>query len=153
MDIILLEKVLKLGNIGDTVKVKAGYARNYLIPKKIAIRATKENIKIFETKKADLEKANLAKMKEAQNLKKMLPKSITLFREASEQGALFGSVTVRDIAKEIEISKKVSVSAKDIILKENIKTLGEYSAEVNLHAEVRETIDVLVKTIDDKKES
>tara|TARA_B100000963_G_scaffold145251_1_gene126532 strand:+ start:3208 stop:3669 length:462 start_codon:yes stop_codon:yes gene_type:complete len=153
MDIILLEKVLKLGNIGDTVKVKAGYARNYLIPKKIAIRATKENIKIFETKKADLEKANLAKMKEAQNLQKILPKSITLFREASEQGALFGSVTARDIAKEIETSKKVAVSAKDIILKENIKALGEYNAEVNLHAEVRETIDILVKAIDNKKES
>ena len=106
MEVILLEKISKLGNIGETVKVRDGYARNYLIPKKAAIRATEANKKVFEEKKDELEKANLKKIEEAKKVLELLPKSIILFREASEQGALFGSVTSRDIVKEINEQKK-----------------------------------------------
>mgnify|MGYP001220648552 CR=1 FL=1 len=93
MEVILLEKISKLGNIGETVRVKDGFARNYLIPKKAAIRATEENKKVFEGKKEQLEKANLEKIKVAKKQLSSIPKNVVIFREASEQGALFGSVT------------------------------------------------------------
>ena len=101
MEIILLEKVNKLGDIGQTVKVKPGYARNFLFPNKMAIRATAENIKVFEKQKEQLQKANLEKKKEAENIISKVPNSVVIFREASEQGALFGSVTSRDVVNEI----------------------------------------------------
>ena len=151
MEVILLEKISKLGNIGETVKVRDGYARNYLIPKKAAIRATEANKKVFEEKKDELEKANLKKIEEAKKVLELLPKSIILFREASEQGALFGSVTSRDIVKEINEQKKISLNAKDIILKSNIKNLGNYKAEVILHAEVTSIIEVNVKNIEESE--
>ena len=151
MEVILLEKISKLGNIGETVKVRDGYARNYLIPKKAAIRATEANKKVFEEKKDELEKANIKKIEEAKKVLELLPKSIILFREASEQGALFGSVTSRDIVKEINELKKISLNAKDIILKSNIKNLGNYKAEVILHAEVTSIIEVNVKNIEESE--
>lgn len=151
MEVILLEKISKLGNIGETVKVRDGYARNYLIPKKAAIRATEANKKVFEEKKDELEKANLKKIEEAKKVLELLPKSIILFREASEQGALFGSVTSRDIVKEINELKKISLNAKDIILKSNIKNLGNYKAEVILHAEVTSIIEVNVKNVEESE--
>ncbi|MAI02220.1 MAG: 50S ribosomal protein L9 [Rickettsiales bacterium TMED254] len=151
MEVILLEKISKLGNIGETVKVRDGYARNYLIPKKVAIRATEANKKVFEEKKDELEKANLKKIEEAKKVLELLPKSIILFREASEQGALFGSVTSRDIVKEINELKKISLNAKDIILKSNIKNLGNYKVEVILHAEVTSIIEVNVKNIEESE--
>ena len=89
MDIILLEKISKLGDIGETVKVKSGFARNYLFPNKKAIRATEENKKVYEEKKEELEKANLEKIKSAKEKVGLLPKKVKIYREASEQGALF----------------------------------------------------------------
>ena len=151
MEVILLEKISKLGNIGETVKVSDGYARNYLIPKKAAIRATEANKKVFEEKKDELEKANIKKIEEAKKVLELLPKSIILFREASEQGALFGSVTSRDIVKEINELKKISLNAKDIILKSNIKNLGNYKVEIILHAEVTNIIEVNVKNIEESE--
>ena len=103
MEIILLEKVYKLGDIGQSVKVKPGYARNFLFPNKMAIRATAENIKVFEKQKEQLQKANLEKKKEAENIITKAPSSVVIFREASEQGALFGSVTSRDVVNEIKV--------------------------------------------------
>ena len=106
MEIILLEKINKLGDIGQTVKVRAGYARNFLFPNKMAIRATLENKEVFEKQKKQLEKVNLEKKKTAENLLGKVPKTVTIFREASEQGALFGSVTPRDVINEINITTK-----------------------------------------------
>ena len=148
MDIILLEKISKLGDIGETVKVKSGFARNYLFPNKKAIRATEENKKVYEEKKEELEKANLEKIKSAKEKVGLLPKKVKIYREASEQGALFGSVTSRDIVKEFN-DDNINISAKDVILKSNIKNIGEYEVEVVLHPEVISKIKVYVKNIEE----
>ena len=150
MEIILLEKISNLGDIGQKIKVKDGYARNYLLPKKIAVRATEANKKIFDEKKEELQKANKEKIKIAEENLKLLPSSIILYREASEQGALFGSVSSRDIAKDINSLKKVELNAKDILVKNSIKELGKFNVDVILHAEVIGKIEVEVKSIEEK---
>ena len=144
ISVILLEKISKLGNIGQEVKVKDGFARNYLIPNKKAIRASEENKKFFEQKREELVKINDEKIKTASEKIKIVPNKINIIREASEQGALFGSVTARDIAKEINIDD-IEVSAKDVIVKSIIKSIGEFQAKIVLHPEVSKEISVIVK--------
>ena len=144
ISVILLEKISKLGNIGQEVKVKDGFARNYLIPNKKAIRASEENKKFFEQKREELVKINNEKIKSATDKLKKIPDTINVMREASEQGALFGSVTARDIAKAIKIDD-IEVSAKDVIIKTNIKNVGEYQVKIALHPEVSKEIIVIVK--------
>ena len=139
INVILLEKISKIGNIGEIVKVKDGFARNYLLPNKKAIRASNENKKVFEKQKEELVKINEEKITVAKEVVKKIPDNITIFREASEQGALFGSVTSRDIAKEIK-ADSFEINAKDIILKSNIKNIGDYIVEVVLHPEVSKKI-------------
>ena len=144
ISVILLEKISKLGNIGQEVKVKNGFARNYLIPNKKAIRASEENKKFFEQKKEELVKINDRKIKIATDKLKKLPNTIKIIREASEQGALFGSVTARDIAKEINIDD-IEVTAKDVIMKAIIKNIGEFQVKIILHPEVSKEISVTVE--------
>ena len=144
ISVILLEKISKLGNIGQEVKVKDGFARNYLIPNKKAIRASKENKKFFEQKREELVKINVEKIKIATDKLKKIPDTINIIREASEQGALFGSVTARDIAKAIKIDD-IEVSAKDVIVKTNIKNVGEYQVKIVLHPEVSKEMNIIVK--------
>ena len=144
ISVILLEKISKLGNIGQEVKVKDGFARNYLIPNKKAIRASEENKKFFEQKREELVKINNEKIKIASEQIKKVPNTINIIREASEQGALFGSVTARDIAKEIKIDD-IEVSAKDVVMKSVIKNVGEFQVKVVLHPEVSKEISVTVK--------
>ena len=144
INVILLEKISKLGNIGEIVKVKDGFARNYLLPNKKAIRASNENKKVFEQQKEELVKINEDKIAFAKEAVKNIPDNINIFREASEQGALFGSVTSRDIAKEIK-TDNFEINAKDIILKSNIKNIGEYIVEIVLHPEVSKKISIIVK--------
>ena len=144
ISVILLEKISKLGNIGQEVKVKDGFARNYLIPNKKAIRASEENKKYFEQKREELVKINDEKIKIASEKLKKVPNTINIIREASEQGALFGSVTARDIAKAIKIDD-IEVSAKDVIIKTNIKNIGEYQVKIVLHPEVSKEINVIVE--------
>ena len=146
MEIILLEKVYKLGDIGQSVKVKPGYARNFLFPNKMAIRATAENIKVFEKQKEQLQKANLEKKKEAENIISKVPNAVVILREASEQGALFGSVTSRDVVNEINSSSELSLKAKDFNIKKVIKNIGEFSGVLSLHPEVNKEITISVKT-------
>ena len=148
MEIILLEKVNKLGDIGQTVKVKPGYARNFLFPNKIAIRATEENKQVFEKKKDQLQKINLEKKKMAEELIAKVPNSVVIYREASEQGALFGSVTSRDVVNEINNNSELSLKAKDFTIKQIIKNIGEYSGILSLHPEVSKDIVINVKTIE-----
>ena len=148
MEIILLEKVNKLGDIGQTVKVKPGYARNFLFPNKIAIRATEENKQVFEKKKDQLQKINLEKKKMAEELIAKVPNSIVIYREASEQGALFGSVTSRDVVNEINNNSELSLKAKDFTIKQIIKNIGEYSGILSLHPEISKDIIINVKTIE-----
>ena len=146
MEIILLEKIYKLGDIGQSVKVKPGYARNFLFPNKMAIRATAENIKVFEKQKEQLQKANLEKKKEAENIISKVPNAVVILREASEQGALFGSVTSRDVVNEINSSSELSLKAKDFNIKQVIKNIGEFSGVLSLHPEVNKEITISVKT-------
>ena len=148
MEIILLEKVNKLGDIGQTVKVKPGYARNFLFPNKIAIRATEENKQVFEKKKDQLKKINLEKKKMAEELIAKVPNSVVIYREASEQGALFGSVTSRDVVNEINNNSELSLKAKDFTIKQIIKNIGEYSGILSLHPEVSKDVTINVKTIE-----
>tara|TARA_X000000950_G_scaffold226620_1_gene273505 strand:+ start:2388 stop:2849 length:462 start_codon:yes stop_codon:yes gene_type:complete len=144
ISVILLEKISKLGNIGQEVKVKDGFARNYLIPNKKAIRASKENRNFFEQKREELVMLNDEKIKIATENIKKIPSTIKIIREASEQGALFGSVTSRDIANEIKIDD-IGVSAKDVILKSIIKNVGEFQIKIVLHPEVSKAINVIVE--------
>ena len=144
ISVILLEKISKLGNIGQEVKVKDGFARNYLIPYKKAIRASEENKKYFEQKRDELIKINDEKIKTAAEKLKKVPNTINIIREASEQGALFGSVSARDIAKEIKVDD-MEVSAKDVIVKSIIKNVGEFQVKIVLHPEVFKEINVIVE--------
>ena len=143
IDVILLEKISKLGNIGEEVKVKAGFARNYLLPNKKAIRASAENKKIFEQKREELVKINDEKIKIANEKLTKIPSSFNIIREASEQGALFGSVTARDIANEIK-EGNIEINAKDVILRSNIKNIGEFKVKLVLHPEVFKEINIKV---------
>ena len=144
ISVILLEKISKLGNIGQEVKVKDGFARNYLIPNKKAIRASEENKKYFEQKREELVKINDEKIKNATEKLKKIPNTIKIIREASEQGALFGSVTARDISKEIKIDD-IEISAKEVIVKSIIKNVGEFQVKIVLHPEVFKEINVIVE--------
>ena len=147
MEVILLEKVNKLGDIGQIVNVKNGFARNFLFPNKIAIRATKENKEVFEKKKEELDKANSEKIKVAKKLLAKVPNTINIYREASEQGALFGSVTSRDVVNEIN-NDEINLKAKDFIIKQVIKNIGEYTGTLVLHPEVSKDIKIQVTTIE-----
>ena len=144
INVILLEKISKLGNIGQEVKVKDGFARNYLIPNKKALRASKENRNFFEQKREELVRLNDEKIKVAREKIEKVPSTIKIIREASDQGALFGSVTARDIANEIKIDD-IGVSAKDVILKSIIKNVGEFQIKIVLHPEVSKEINVIVE--------
>lgn len=136
MNIILLERVEKLGQIGDLVSVKSGYARNFLLPQGKAIFASRENIKIFEDKKAQLEGENITRKKEAQSLADNINiKEIVVIRAASESGQLYGSVSAKDIA--IEITKSgVSVNKSQVVLNKTLKTLSFEDISIRLHPEV-----------------
>ena len=144
ISVILLEKISKLGNIGQEVKVKDGFARNYLIPNKKAIRASEENKQFFQQKKEELVKINNEKIKIATEKLKKIPNTLKVIREASDQGALFGSVTARDIVKEIKIDG-IEVSAKDVIVKSIIKNVGEFQIKIVLHPEVYKEINLIVE--------
>lgn len=136
MKVVLLRRIAKLGTIGDVVSVKPGFARNYLLPKKFALRATEENLKYFESQRERIVAEN-AKGKEAAGLvaKKLGGTSIVLIRQASEKGQLYGSVTARDIASAIKVAD-YKVAASQVNLNIPIKALGIYEVSVELHPEV-----------------
>ena len=146
MEIILLEKVINIGELGEKIKVKDGYARNFLIPKGKAVRATKENIEKFEARRAELEKIAAEKINAAQQrAEKLKDLTIVLTRKAQEEGKLFGSVTIRDIAEALA-EKSIEVEKREIIMPENsINMIGEYEINVQLHSDVKAIIKVEVK--------
>jgi len=136
MDVILLERVHNLGQIGDVVKVKPGYARNFLLPTRKALRATEANKAKFELQRAQIEAMNLEKRSEAEGVKhKIDGLKVVLIRQAGETGQLFGSVNGRDIAEAITASG-FTVERRQIILDRPIKTLGLHPIRVALHPEV-----------------
>lgn len=136
--VILLEKIEKLGNMGEVVNVKPGYARNYLLPQSKALRATKDNIAYFEAQKATLEKANEEKKKAAEKQAKTLQGlKVAMVRQASESGQLYGSVTSRDIAEVVTEQSKETVTRGMVALNQNFKTIGLFPVDVVLHPEVK----------------
>ena len=140
VDLILLERVDKLGQMGQIVKVKPGFARNYLLPQKKAMRATKENLAYFETQRAQLEANNLHRKSEAADVgTKVEGVSVVLIRQAGESGQLYGSVAARDIAEAVT-KAGFTVEKRQIVLNRPIKTLGLHPVRVMLHPEVSVTI-------------
>ena len=144
VDVILLERVEKLGQMGQVVKVRPGYARNYLLPQKKALRATKENLAYFEKQRAQLEAQNLKRRSEAEEVAKKLDGlKVVIIRQAGESGQLYGSVSPRDIAEALTQSR-FSVTRNQIVLNSPIKALGLHSVPVHLHPEVDVKITVNV---------
>jgi len=144
MKVVLLEKIARLGSLGNVVKVKDGFARNFLLPQKKALRATEANLAIFEAKRKDLEKANESSRKDAETVaEKMNGLELAVIRQASETGVLYGSVSTKDIAEEL-VTKKFSVVKSAVILNHPIKDTGVYSIQIKLHPEVIATVVVNV---------
>ena len=140
VDLILLERVDKLGQMGQIVKVKPGYARNYLLPQKKAMRATKENLAYFETQRTQLEANNLHRRSEASDVAaKLEGLTVALIRQAGESGQLYGSVAARDIAEAVTAGG-FTVDKSQIVLDRPIKTLGLHRLRVMLHPEVGATV-------------
>ena len=134
MQVILLERVEKLGQMGDVVSVRSGYARNYLLPQEKALRATEDNIAIFETQKKQLEANNLERRKEAEKVAKDMESiKVVVIRQASEGGQLYGSVSTRDIAEAVT-EAGVSIERKQVKLDRSFKMLGLYAVKIALHA-------------------
>jgi large subunit ribosomal protein L9 len=144
MEVILLERVGKLGQMGEVVRVKDGYARNYLLPKGKALRATQENRSRFETMKVELETRNLVQRGEAEKVgQKLDGQSFTVLRQASENGQLYGSVSPRDLATLVG-GKGFTIERSQIALNTPIKTIGLHKVPISLHPEVEVSITVAV---------
>ncbi|MGE4280622.1 MAG: 50S ribosomal protein L9 [Magnetospirillum sp.] len=144
MEVILLERIEKLGQMGDVVKVKPGFARNFLLPQKKALRASKGNLAFFETQRVQLEALNLKRRDEAQAVAvKMDGLKVLMVRQAGESGQLYGSVSGRDVADAIKESG-YTVERRQVNLDSPIKTLGSYPVRVALHPEVAVTVVITV---------
>jgi large subunit ribosomal protein L9 len=144
MQVILLERVDNLGQLGEVVNVKPGFARNFLLPRRKALRASKENLAYFETKRAELEALNQKRREEALGISGKLDGfKLLLIRQAGEGGQLYGSVTARDIADGL-IEKKHKVDRSHVVLHTPIKALGVYPVAVRLYGDVKLTVEVTV---------
>ncbi|MDO8838254.1 MAG: 50S ribosomal protein L9 [Parvibaculum sp.] len=144
MQVVLLERVEKLGQMGEVVKVKDGFARNFLLPRKKALRATKENIARFEGQRAQLEARNLELKKEAEQfLPKVAGQSFIVLRQAGETGVLYGSVSTRDISDAMTTGG-FTTARNQVVLDKPIKTIGLHPIRIVLHPEVSATITVNV---------
>ena len=144
MEVILLERVEKLGAIGDVVKVKDGFARNYLLPRKKALRANESNRKLFETNRARIEEENANRRTDAEKSAKGVEgKSVQLIRQASNTGQLYGSVSARDIAEALE-AVGAHVAKSQVVLDRPIKAIGLHELKIALHPEVAVTVKVNV---------
>jgi large subunit ribosomal protein L9 len=144
MEVILLERVEKLGGIGDVVKVKNGFARNYLLPNKKALRANESNRKVFEANRAKIEADNADRRKDAEKASKGVDgKTVQLIRQASNTGQLYGSVSARDIVEALE-GEGAKITKSQIVLDRPIKAIGVHEVRVALHPEVAVTVKVNV---------
>ncbi|WP_150290958.1 50S ribosomal protein L9 [Sphingobium estronivorans] len=145
MEIILLERIEKLGAIGDVVTVKDGYARNYLLPNKKALRSNNANKKVFEANRAKIEADNAARRSDAEKAAEGVNgKQIVLIRQSSNAGHLYGSVAVRDVVEALHADGVTNVTKAMVVLERPIKTLGVFDVKVALHPEVAVTITVNV---------
>lgn len=152
MNIILLERIARLGQVGDVVRVKDGYARNYLLPNGKALRATTANMKEFENRRVEIEARNLEMQSEAQQVAERLNgQSVTMIRRAGQTGQLYGSVNTRDIAASLE-EASFKVLRSQIQLNEPIKKIGLHEITVALFADVNATVSVNVARSEDEAE-
>jgi large subunit ribosomal protein L9 len=152
MQVILLERVEKLGQMGDEVKVRDGFARNFLLPMKKALRATKTNREYFQTQKAQLEARNLERKAEAEKIAKTLNgKSFVLLRQAGDRGQLYGSVSPRDIS-DVITAGGFTISRTQVPLDTAIKSIGLVKVSVVLHPEVRVPVTINVARTEDEAE-
>jgi len=153
MEVILLERVEKLGLMGEVVNVKPGFARNYLLPRKKALRATKANIAQFDTQRSQFEAANIQKRDEAEKIgNKLEGLTVVLVRQASDSDQLFGSVTTRDMAVEIAEAGFI-IDKNQVQLDQPIKTVGMHNVTVRLHPEVSVTVTANVARTEDEADA
>ncbi len=152
MQVILLERIGSLGQMGDVVTVRDGYARNYLLPQKKAMRATEQNIAEFESKRHQLEANNLEQKKEAEAVgEKLAGQSFIAIRQAGDTGQLYGSVSTRDIA-DVVTEGGFTTDRRQIVLSRPIKTLGLHDVSVSLHPEVSVSVKINVARSEDEAE-
>ncbi len=151
MDIILLEDMGKLGKLGDTVSVKSGFARNFLVPQGKAVRATKDNLAMFEERRTELEKAAKEVLKAAEaRAAKLTDLTVTISRLAGDEGKLFGSVGTSDIAEAISAAAEVEVIKREVMMPDGaLRSVGEYDMEVSLHTDINVTIKVVIESTEE----
>ena len=151
MEIVLLENIKNLGNIGDVVNVKRGHGRNFLIKYGKALKASKINIDIVNRKKAKLNEKNISLKKDAKNIYDIINKKNYKFsKRAKDNNELFGSVKPREIAKNIESVEKLEIKPAQIDLDKEINKVGTYVAKINLHAEVQAIIHIVVAKVEEE---
>ncbi len=154
MKVILTEKITKLGNIGDAVEVKTGYARNYLLPNCKAMRFTRENVALFEAKKAELTARQEAAKKSAEsNVDAVKNAKLYMIRQAGDTGQLYGSVSTRDIARMLKEVANVSVESAQVMLGAPIKTVGVFETQIALHPDVIVPVKIYVAQSQDEIEA
>jgi len=151
MEVVLLENIKNLGNIGDVVNVKRGHGRNFLIKYGKALKASKINIDIVNKKKAKLNEKNISLKKDAKNIYDIINKKNYKFsKRAKDNNELFGSIKPREIAKNIESVEKIEIKPSQIDLDKEINKVGTYVAKINLHAEVQAIIHIVVAKVEEK---
>ena len=153
VQVILLERIERLGQMGDVVNVKPGFARNFLLPQKKALRATKQNLEVFETRKAQLVADNLKRRDEAQKVsEKMTGLTVAMVRQAGESGQLYGSVNARDIADAVDAAG-FTINRSQVVIDRPIKTIGVHSVRVALHPEITISVGVSVAPSQDEADA
>ena len=154
MKVILTEKITKLGNIGDTVEVKTGFARNYLLPNGKAMRWTRENVALFEAKKAELQARQDAAKKTAEsNVDAVKNAKLYMIRQAGDTGQLYGSVSTRDIARMLKEIAGVNIESAQVLLGSPIKSIGAFDTKIALHPDVIVPVKVYVAQTQDEIEA
>ena len=154
MKVILTEKITKLGNIGDTVEVKTGFARNFLLPNGKAMRWTRENVALFEAKKAELVAREVAAKKEAEShVDAVKNAKLYMIRQAGDTGQLYGSVSSRDIARTLKEIANVNVTSAQVLLGSPIKSIGAFDTKIALHPDVIVPVKVYVAQTQDEIEA
>jgi len=148
MELILLENIIKLGNIGDKVEVKPGYGRNFLLKKGKALRFSKENLEYVSKKKDELNKKNIELKKKLKEIAQLInKKSFTFNKESKENGELYGSIKPKEISSAISTEMNVEIKPSQIVLKEDLNKIGEYNIDINFHSEVSAKISIKIHKI------
>ena len=151
MELILVENILNLGKIGDKVKVKNGYGRNYLLPNGKALRLNKENLEFVNKKKDELNKKNNELKKEFKLIaEKINNKTLNFFKESKDNGELYGAIKPKEIANAFLNDLKIDIKPSYIVLKKDINNIGDYNVDINLYSEVSAKVKIIVKKTENK---